>query len=217
MDWDQRRIVVIEDEQDVLAVLLGHLRSKGCRVRGYRSIEEEGLDWSPKLDCIVSDVRLPGINGIELTQRLRQKGVLAPVILITGHGDISMAVQAIKAGAADFCQKPITPAELDTAIERAIEAHQNNWTISDEMRASLERLQQLKPRQREVFDLVAEGLTSKEIGQKLGVSFRTIETHRAAVMERLNVSSLADLIKIKLISDMTLGKAMPHNLDPDDT
>ncbi len=198
-----RTIAVVEDDAAVLQVITAFLRSTGVRTRGFPSAEAflDALDWSPELDCVISDVRLGKIDGIELIERLRSAGMSVPVVLITGHGDVALAVRAMKAGAQDFIEKPFEPEHLASAAETAIRRSKSIGSRFSEVvqaRASLDRL---TDRQKEVVDLIAAGLTSKEIGCELRMSYRTVETHRFNLMEKLGISSLAELIRLKVLAE----------------
>jgi two-component system response regulator FixJ len=193
-----KTIVVVEDDQAVLDVLTKFLRSVGYRTRGFGSAEAliDGLDWSPEIDCIISDIRLPKADGIELIQSLRVRGVAVPVVLITGYGDIPLAVRAMKAGATDFLEKPFEPKELQAAVVMALTSPTYQAPGDSDARAALARLGRLTGRQRQIVELITNGLTSKEIALELGMSFRTVEAHRAAIMDKLDLGSLAELIKL---------------------
>ncbi len=166
------------------------------QVRCFSSAESflQGIgEEMPK--CIVSDVRMPGLTGMELQQELKKRDAAVPVILITGHGDIGMAVNAIKEGAFDFIEKPFDEERLVASIATAIEMGQK-VRIEQSERADLEaRLSELSPRQREVMDLVVQGLANKEIAQRLNISPRTVENYRAWVMEKMGASNIAELVR----------------------
>jgi FixJ family two-component response regulator len=148
--------------------------------------------------CLVLDIRMPGMSGLELQQQLNLRGAVIPVIFMTGHGDIPMAVEAMQHGAFDFLQKPFRDQDLLDRIQRAI--------VKDgELRKSLgehnrirERLETLTPREREVLDLMVKGKQNKAVAQDLGVSPRTVEIHRARVMEKMEVQSVAELVHMMM-------------------
>ena len=142
------------------------------------------------------DALMPGMGGIALLERLNATHHGLPAIMITGHGDISMAVRAMKAGAADFLEKPIRPDELLASIERALERAQDSVKLSVWRKSAAERIARLTPRERNVMDLVVQGRPNKIIADDLGISQRTVENHRAAVMKRTGVTSVPDLIRL---------------------
>jgi two-component system response regulator FixJ len=145
--------------------------------------------------CVVSDVRLPGLSGLDLRRALKAQGADVPVILITGHGDIAMAVAAMKEGAFDFIEKPHDAEYLIAGIEKALAAGEELRTLESQRQELMARTAELSPRQKEVMHLVAEGLSNKQIALRLGVSPRTVENYRAWVMERMGAASLADLVR----------------------
>ncbi len=181
-------------------MLLQYLRAKGHRTRGFAAAGEllETLDWSSGIDCILSDVRMPGMDGLALLDELKKRRVDAPVVLITGHGDVPLAVTAIKSGAFDLVEKPLSPEALDKAIDSALASRHRSRRAGAARETARAQLEALTPRQRQVLDLVAQGLSSKDIAIALEMSPRTVETHRAAIMLRVNANSLADLIRLKL-------------------
>lgn len=189
-------IALIEDDEAILRSLGMLLESRGIPVRGYRSANDflqDAAAWPPQ--CVVSDIRMPGMTGIELQQQLKRRDASVPVILITGHGDISMAVQAIKQGAFDFIEKPFDDERLVASISQAIESAQR-LRVEQTERAVLEtRREELSPRQIEVMHLVVEGFSNKEIAQKLNISPRTVENYRAWAMEKMGANNLADLVR----------------------
>jgi two-component system response regulator FixJ len=189
-------VALIDDDDAVLQSLRQLLEGRGMQVRCFVSAESFLQcigEEMPK--CIVSDVRMPGLTGMELQQELKKRDAAVPVILITGHGDIGMAVNAIKQGAFDFIEKPFDDERLVVSIASAIERGQK-VRIEQTARADLEvRLSDLSPRQREVMDLVVQGLANKEIAQRLNISPRTVENYRAWAMEKMGASNLADLVR----------------------
>lgn len=149
--------------------------------------------------CVVSDVRMPGLSGLDLQRVLKAQASAAPLILITGHGDIAMAVAAMKEGAVDFIEKPYDAERLIASILRALPTEQRSRSMESQRSELLERFAELSPRQREVMNLVAEGLSNKQIALRLGISPRTVENCRAWVMERMGASNVAELVRKVLI------------------
>jgi two-component system response regulator FixJ len=193
-------IALIEDDEAILRSLAMLLESRGMSVRSYPSadlfLEQLSAD-APH--CVVSDIRMPGLSGLELQHELKKRDAAVPIILITGHGHIAMAVKAIKDGAFDFIEKPFDEERLVESIGAAIERGERERVEHSE-RASLEaRAAELSPRQLEVMNLVAEGLSNKEIAIRLDISPRTVENYRAWVMEKMGASNLADLVRKTLV------------------
>jgi FixJ family two-component response regulator len=151
--------------------------------------------------CLVLDVRMPEMSGLELQEQLNLLGAVIPVIFITGHGDVPMAVEAMQAGAFDFLQKPFRDQDLIDRIQRALEKDRANRAVLDERAAIRQRLESLTPREREVLDMVASGKPNKIMASDLGVSQRTIEIHRARVMEKMAATSLAQLVRMVMDLD----------------
>src|SRR4029077_4698472 len=148
--------------------------------------------------CLVLDVRMPGMSGLELQQQLNLRGAVIPVIFITGHGDIPMAVEAMQQGAFDFLQKPFRDQDLIDRIQRALERDARNRAALDQHARIRERLDSLTPREREVLALMTRGKPNKIMAAELGVSQRTVEIHRARVMEKSGAASLAQLVRMVL-------------------
>lgn len=195
------RVALIDDDHAVLHSLQLLLDSRGLEVLTYSSAEAFLAELPDDLCCVVADVRLPGLSGIELQRELKHRQAALPVILITGHGDIPMAVSAVKEGAFDFIEKPFDDEQLVRAIAAAT-AHASSRSVADLERAEIAaRLSELSPRQREVMDLVVQGLASKQIAARLGISPRTVESYRAWVMERMEAHNIADLVRKVLLAE----------------
>ncbi len=148
--------------------------------------------------CLVLDIRMPGLGGLELQEELIKRGNTLPIIFITGHGDVPMAVEAMQKGAVDFIQKPFRDQELLDRIREALETDEERREEQQQHAEVTERLNRLTNREREVFDLVVTGKPNKVIAYELGVSQRTVEIHRARVMEKMQARSLADLVKMHM-------------------
>jgi FixJ family two-component response regulator len=146
--------------------------------------------------CLVLDVRMPEMSGLELQEHLNRQGAVIPVIFITGHGDVPMAVEAMQAGAFDFLQKPFRDQDLIDRIQKALEKDQANRAVLAERALIRERLESLTPREHEVLAMVSSGKPNKVMAADLGVSQRTVEIHRARVMEKMGASSLAQLVRM---------------------
>jgi two-component system response regulator FixJ len=195
-------VALIDDDEAVLRSLQLLLRNRGIEVHCFGSAEDflEGLERR-SFRCIVCDVRMPGLTGLDLQQELKRRRNITPLILITGHGDIAMAVRAIKEGALDFIEKPFDDERLVASIAAAEEKGQQQ-AVGDTHRAELQaRFAELSPRERQVMALVAEGLANKEIALRLEISPRTVESYRAWVMEKMGASNLADLVRKAMMLD----------------
>jgi two-component system, LuxR family, response regulator FixJ len=193
-------IALIEDDEAALHSLRLLIEARGMTVRTFDTAEAflgSLAGYEPA--CVVSDVRLPGLSGLEVQRALNAQGKDVPVILITGHGDIAMAVTAMKEGAFDFIEKPYNADELIARIEKAVAAEQELRSKESQRRELFEKVAELSPRQKEVMHLVAEGLSNKQIALRLGISSRTVENYRAWVMERMGASNVAELVRMVLI------------------
>jgi len=189
-------IHVIDDQQSVRDALGEMLSVFGFDTEKFESADAFLKTVDPaRPACIVADVRMPGTDGIELVRELNKRGVSIPVILISGHADIPMAVSAIKAGAEEFIEKPVDDTQLVAAINRGLAHLHENMNASRSHDELQERFARLTPRQSEIFALVAEGLTSQNIAEKLGISVRTVESYRAEIMEKMQAPSVAVLVR----------------------
>jgi two-component system, LuxR family, response regulator FixJ len=180
------------------------LRAAGYSVEAFPSARSFLEDYDPRRGgCLSLDVQMPQMTGLELQQRLNVRGWRIPVIFITGHGTVPLAIAAMKAGAFDFIEKPLRKDALLESIERAL--HWNDRAYEERLeRATLQtRAALLTPREREVFELVARGEPNKVIARHLGISFRTVELHRAHIIEKLQARSLSDLIRMGIIMNST--------------
>ncbi len=192
-------IFIVDDDAAVRDALKLLLRSVGQAVETYSSAQEFLDAYSEdRPGCLVLDIRMPGMSGLELQQRLNEKHSILPIIFITGHGDVPMAVEAMQAGAVDFIQKPFRDQDLIDRINQALEKDSANRAALGERNDIRRRLETLTPREREVLDLVVHGKANKVIAGDLKLSQRTVEIHRARVMEKMQASSLAHLVRMVL-------------------
>lgn len=190
---------VVDDDEAVRSSLRLLLKSVGMPTLTYASAREFLDQWrDDQAGCLVLDVRMPGMSGIELQAELNQRGAIIPVIFISGHGDIPMAVEAIQHGAFDFLQKPFRDQELIDRVQRAIDSDAQNRRELAEQDTLRARYQSLTPREQEVLKLVTQGKANKVMAADLGVSQRTVEIHRARVMEKMGARSLAQLVRMML-------------------
>jgi two-component system response regulator FixJ len=194
---DRLHVALIDDDAAVLDALRYYLARQSIRTSTFQAARGflEALDRHEQFDCVVSDVRMPGMSGLDLMKHLNERGYAGPVILITGHGDVDMAVGAIKNGAFDFIEKPFDEARLLTSIRQGAERMRQNKSEAAEIDELQTRFDSLSARQREVMELAVAGLSSKEIGIRLNISPKTVENHRAWVMERIGARNVADLIR----------------------
>ncbi len=196
-------IFVVDDDSAVREALRDLLREDGRTVEIYASSEAFLDAYHPGGEgCLLVDARMPGMSGLELLQQLKSGGSRLPAIMITGQGDVPMAVEAMRAGAADFIEKPIRRDELFASIERALEHIRDAAKLSVRQEAAATRLADLTARQRQIMGLVLAGHPSKNIAADLGISQRTVENHRAAVMKRTGSRSLSALIRLALAADL---------------
>ena len=195
-------VYVVDDDEAVRDSIRLLLLSVDHQVETFES-PLEFLRRAPDIDsgCLVLDVRMPAMSGLELQQRLKQAGVPIPIIFITGHGDVPMAVQAMQAGAFDFLQKPFRDQDLLDRIGEALAADRNRSSGSLRQDGIRNRLKLLSPREREVLDKVVQGHANKVIAADLNLSQRTVEIHRARVMEKMEAHSLAELVRMLLLVD----------------
>ena len=192
-------IFVVDDDSAVRDALKLLLRSLGQSVETFGSGQEFLEAYSEdRPGCLVLDIRMPGMSGLELQQQLNERHSSLPIIFITGHGEVPMAVEAMQAGAVDFIQKPFRDQDLIDRINQALEKDSNNRAALGERNDIRHRLETLTPREREVLDLVVHGKANKVIAGDLQLSQRTVEIHRARVMEKMQASSLAHLVRMGL-------------------
>ena len=201
MPAPEAMVHVVDDEAAIRESLAMLLRSVGLHSRAYAGAQDFLAAWQPSaLECLVCDVRMPGMSGLELQEALKARNAHLPVVLITGHGDVGMAVRAMKAGASDFIEKPFNDQVLLDAVNRALARARDGQGGG---RAEVEgRIESLTPREREVMLLVAEGRPNKVVATRLGLSTRTVEVHRAKVMEKLQARSLAELVRMAILCDL---------------
>ncbi|MBI3444732.1 MAG: response regulator transcription factor [Magnetospirillum sp.] len=206
-------IHIVDDDPAVREALAMLLEAAGQSVRTYIHAENflaEGAgDSAP--GCIVADVRMPGMSGLDLLRVLQDRGLETPLIVITGHADVSMAVQALKEGATDFIEKPFDDSTFLTSIAKALIRSERLWAERRRRNLIEARAASLTPREREVMILVAQGLSNKAAAAELGISVRTVEIHRARVMEKMDAESLSALVRMVL--ELEESGRLPHGDD----
>ena len=188
-------VAIIDDEESVRKSLVRMLQARGLQALAFPSAQEF-LDsaQSKVVSCVVSDLRMPGLDGLGFQRRLHAKLPHLSMVFITGHGDISASVAAMKAGAVDFLEKPVKGAALLDAIRRACERSVNLRATNAEIDVLKARYETLTPREREVFSLVAAGLLNKQVAAELGIAEKTIKQHRGSVVDKMAAQSLAELV-----------------------
>ena len=190
-------IHVVDDDESLRTALLELLEAAGHEAIGYASTGAFLLQPPPdRPGCLLLDVRLPGPSGLELQVALQRQGISLPVIFLTGHADVPTSVRAMKAGAVDFLEKPVERGTLLDAITRALARDGSQRAARDEAHRQSARLAVLTPREREIFDRIVAGKLNKQIADDLGISLRTVKAYRAQLMEKLGVSSAAELGKL---------------------
>jgi RNA polymerase sigma factor (sigma-70 family) len=198
-------VYIVDDEASIRDSLAMLLRSVGLQSSAFADARAFLAAYEARAHCcLIADVRMPGMSGLELQDALRARGSALPVIIITGHGDIAMAVRAMKAGAADFIEKPFHDQTLLDAVHRALERSAASVLTEESDSTVLQsRLATLTPREREVLELVVEGRPNKVVATRLGLSTRTVEVHRAKVMEKMSARSLAELVRAAIVCGVT--------------
>ena len=199
---EQRLVHLVDDDAAIRRSVSFMLKTAGLQVRTFEA-GTELLKAASDLEegCILLDIRMPGMDGLEVQQELQGRGVALPVVIMTGHGDVSLAVKAMKAGAVDFVEKPFAKETLVAALEEGFRRLERNEATDDRARDAAIRLQALTPRERDVLEGLAKGLPNKTIAYDLGISPRTVEIHRANVMSKLAVRSLSEALRIAFAAE----------------
>jgi two-component system response regulator FixJ len=201
-DSDAPTVFVIDDDAVVRAAVRAAASSVDLTVEDYASAGPFLAALDPtRPGCVVLDVRLPGMGGLEVHAELLQRGALWPVLFISGYADVTTAVQVLRAGALDFLEKPIAASVLVERLQEAVQLDRGRRATAQRLAALTGRLARLTPREREVLGLIAAGQASKAIAESLTLSRKTVETHRAKLMVKTGASSLAELIRLGLLLD----------------
>ncbi len=194
-------VFVVDDDQAIRSSLKWLIESVGLQVEAYASADEFTRSYYPgRAGCLLLDVRMPGMSGLELQEHFARNDIHIPIIIITGHGDVPMAVRAMKAGAIDFIDKPFNDELLLESIRNALAIDQQQRELQSRRAEIAARLDHLTPREHEVMEMVTEGRSNKEIAMDLGVSAKTVEAHRARVMEKMGAGSLAELVRMVMVA-----------------
>jgi two-component system response regulator FixJ len=192
-----RLVHLVDDDASVRRSVGFMLKTSGYQVQTYESgldLLKRSMDLNP--GCILLDIRMPGMDGLEVQQALQDNGVALPVVIMTGHGDVGLAVKAMKAGAVDFIEKPFEKDALLASLQEAFQRLSRKEATKDRKKDAEVRLHALTPRERDVLDGLAQGLPNKTIAYDLGISPRTVEIHRANLMTKLAVRSLSEALRI---------------------
>ncbi|MBB3047680.1 FixJ family two-component response regulator [Litorivivens lipolytica] len=199
MDAEEATVFIVEDDEAVRDSLKLMLESLGHKVEAFERADTFLEAYDPERPgCIVLDIRMPGMNGMELQRKLNAMMSILPIIFVTGHGDVPMAVEAMQQGAVDFVQKPYREQDLLDKIQKAIAQDAEHRHELKEVKVIKERHEELTPREREVMDMMVDGKANKVIAIDLDISQRTVEIHRARVMEKMGAKSLAQLVRMSM-------------------
>lgn len=197
MGSEERMVHLVDDDGSVRRSVAFMLKTSGHQVQSYES-GAELLKNSAQLEqgCILLDIRMPGMDGLEVQQRLQEKGIRLPVIIMTGHGDVGLAVRAMKAGAVDFIEKPFEKDTLFSSLDEGFRRLSQEQVTGERRRDAKVKLQALTARELDVLDGLAQGMPNKTIAYDLGISPRTVEIHRANLMTKLGARSLSEALRI---------------------
>ena len=194
-------VYIVDDDSAVRDSLRMLLESAGHRVCGFDAARAFLSDAKMDQGCLIVDIRMPGMSGLELQEELVRRNIALPVIVITGHGDVPLAVRAMTAGAVDFIEKPFDDQRMLDSVERALLIGNQKRSRAGEAQAARDLLSLLTPRERDVFDQLVKGHPNKIVAHELGISPRTVEIHRANVMDKLQARNLSDIVRTALAAD----------------
>src|SRR5215469_42249 len=194
-------VFVVDDDDDIRDSMRLLLEVAGFKVRNYTSARQFLDDDSPKNGCLIADIRMPDMIGLELQEEVAKRHLDLPVIIMTGHGDVPLAVRAMKAGAVDFLEKPFDDEKMLSSVRRALELGSRARSRNAEAVAAKNLLASLTPRERGVLDKLVQGRSNKVVAYELGISPRTVEIHRAHIMGKMDATSLSDLVRVVLAAE----------------
>ena len=192
------RVCLVDDDAAVRRALSRVLRTAGYTVAAYSTAEEflSAVETDGRPSCLVVDLRMPGLSGLDLQELLLERGLEIALVFVSGRADVVSGVQAMKSGAVDFLEKPVSDDTLLSAVERALERNRVDRTTSAERGKLVARRDTLTPRERDVFTLIVTGLLNKQVGDALGTSEKTVKVHRSRVMQKMGAGSLAELVRM---------------------
>jgi FixJ family two-component response regulator len=195
-------VYLVDDDAGMLNSLTAVMEVASLPARGYPSAEAFLEAYDPEQPgCLVVDVRMPGMSGVDLLERLRAAGSGLPAIVITGHGDVPTAVRSMKLGAVEFLEKPVDPRGLVEKVREALEKDSARRAVRETAREARRRMAALTHREREVLRLLVAGLSNKQVAAEMGISVKTVEHHRAHVMSKTAALNVADLVRLKMLAD----------------
>jgi two-component system response regulator FixJ len=194
-------VFVVDDDADIRDSMRLLLEVAGLKVRNYTSARQFLDEGAPRQGCLVADIRMPDMSGLELQEEVAKRHLDLPVIIMTGHGDVPLAVRAMKAGAVDFLEKPFDDERMLASVRRALEIGSRVRSRNAEAVAAKNLLASLTPRERGVLDKLVQGRSNKVVAYELGISPRTVEIHRAHIMGKMDASSLSDLVRLVLAAE----------------
>ena len=200
-EMSEEYVFVVDDDADIRDSMRMLLEVAGYKVRCFTSAKHFLIDDHPKHGCLIADVRMPDMSGLELQVEVTRRHIDLAVIIITGHGDVPLAVQAMKAGAIDFLEKPFDDDMMLASIRKAMEIGSQARSRTAESKAAKDLLSALTPRERSVLDKLVQGRSNKIVAYELGISPRTVEIHRAHIMTKMEASSLSDLVRLVMAAD----------------
>ncbi len=196
----KQTVFIVDDDEPVRDALRLLMKSVGHEAETFASGDEFLTSCSQEISgCLILDIRMPGMSGLELQEQLHKRGVNIPIIFITGHGDVPMAVQAMKHGAMEFLQKPFREQDLVDRVNEALEKDENTNKLAPQRTEIEQRVTKLTPRERQIMDMIVQGKASKVIAIDLGLSQRTVETHRSRIMRKMQSRSLAELVRMAVL------------------
>jgi two-component system response regulator FixJ len=202
----ERTIFVVDDDAAIRDSLRMMLEASGYTVRDFASAQAFLSDANLQdAGCLIVDIRMPGMGGLELQEELMRRKANVPVIVMTGHGDVPLAVRAMRAGAMDFVEKPFDEERMLQSVADALEAGQRAQSRAAEAKAARELLSLLTPREREILDQLVKGHANKVVAHQLGISPRTVEIHRASIMEKLHARNLSNVVRTALAASWEMN------------
>jgi FixJ family two-component response regulator len=205
LPMSNKTVVVIDDDENVLRSLTALLESVGLSVQAFGRPQDFFASPPERPGCVVLDIRMPGMSGLEAFDELRARFTDVPIIFITGHGEVSTAVRAMKAGAFDFLEKPFSHQELLDRVQEALEREAKQEAHRAESKEIEARIGQLTGRERRVLELIIAGLSSKMIAAELGISIKTVEAHRTSTMSKMRAKNAADLVRLAVSGGIGVG------------